>query len=160
MLDCPGYGDSKGSFTIITNGYYHYRVFSKVQNLKFVLTFDGNEFKSGETLQTAYSTIKEFFDSFRDLKKIKNEIFRATVFFFTKVDKQDIKLELENFKQAGVIRKIPAYHPLIVELIDLVIREERFFTFLKPNRENQKPENSVSLKDIHEKTQFWSREIN
>jgi len=75
---------------IVTNGYFHYRIFSKVKNLKFVLTFDGDQFRSGMAFEKAANTILEFFNSFKDIVKIKTEIFAATTFFFTKVQSQDI----------------------------------------------------------------------
>ena len=44
ILDCPGYQDSKGCFMVIANGYFHYRIFSKVKNMKFLITFNYDEF--------------------------------------------------------------------------------------------------------------------
>lgn len=62
LLDCPGYSDSKSSFLIITNAYFHYRVFSRVRNLKFILTFDFNYWTA--SYEEPVNTISHFFDSF------------------------------------------------------------------------------------------------
>jgi hypothetical protein len=40
LLDQPGYGDGYGFHRIFSNGYFHYRTFSKCQNMKFVLAID------------------------------------------------------------------------------------------------------------------------
>lgn len=37
IIDCPGYEDTYGCHRMISNGYFRYRVFSKVENAKFVL---------------------------------------------------------------------------------------------------------------------------
>lgn len=39
VLDQPGYGDSYGFHRILSNGYFHYRTFSKTPKLKFILAF-------------------------------------------------------------------------------------------------------------------------
>lgn len=102
---------------IVTNGYFHYRIFSKVKNLKFVLTFDGDQFKTGMTFEKAANTILEFFNSFRDINKIKEVIFQATAFFFTKVQNQDILALLTSMKTA----KFKTKGALIIELINHII---------------------------------------
>lgn len=40
VIDTPGYGDTYGTFRLLGNGYYHYKLYSKVQNMKFILCFD------------------------------------------------------------------------------------------------------------------------
>jgi hypothetical protein len=40
LIDTPGYGDTYGVYRILSNGFYHYRLYSKVQNMKFLITFD------------------------------------------------------------------------------------------------------------------------
>jgi hypothetical protein len=39
LLDQPGYGDGYGFHRIFSNGYFHYRTFSKTPRLKFILAF-------------------------------------------------------------------------------------------------------------------------
>ena len=102
---------------IVTNGYFHYRIFSKVKNLKFILTFDGDQFKTGMTFDKATNTVLEFFNSFKDIASIKAQIFDATAFFFTKVQNQDIVTLLKNMKTA----KFKAKGALIIELIDKIL---------------------------------------
>jgi len=38
-MDQPGYGDTYGFHRMFSNGYFHYRSFSKTGKIKFVLTF-------------------------------------------------------------------------------------------------------------------------
>ena len=45
LFDCPGYSDSYGCGRIISNGYFHYRLFSKIKKIKFVLVFSFDEMK-------------------------------------------------------------------------------------------------------------------
>lgn len=40
VIDTPGYGDTYGILRILANGFYHYRLYSKVQNMKFILCID------------------------------------------------------------------------------------------------------------------------
>jgi len=37
VLDQPGYGDTYGFYRVFSNGYFHYRTFSKTPKIKFVL---------------------------------------------------------------------------------------------------------------------------
>ena len=39
VLDQPGYGDGYGFQRIFSNGYFHYRTYSKTPRLKFILAF-------------------------------------------------------------------------------------------------------------------------
>jgi hypothetical protein len=66
ILDCPGYSDSKGCFMVIANGYFHYRIFSKVKNLKFVITFDYKQFEG--VFDKPKNTLIEFFMSFKKIE--------------------------------------------------------------------------------------------
>jgi len=42
VVDTPGYGDTFGVFRILANGFYHYRLYSKAQNMKFIICVDKN----------------------------------------------------------------------------------------------------------------------
>ena len=48
---------------VIANGYFHYRIFSKVKNLKFVITFDNKHFEG--VFDKPTNTLIEFFMSFK-----------------------------------------------------------------------------------------------
>ena len=37
LIDFPGYHDSSGCCKMISNCYFHYRTFSKVKNIKFLI---------------------------------------------------------------------------------------------------------------------------
>lgn len=43
VVDLPGYGDTYGFHRIFSNGYFHYRSFSKAAKIKFVITFTFND---------------------------------------------------------------------------------------------------------------------
>ena len=43
LVDCPGYLDSFGCYRIISNRFFHYQVFSKDENAKFIITFKYNK---------------------------------------------------------------------------------------------------------------------
>jgi hypothetical protein len=62
LLDQPGYGDSYGFHRILSNGYFHYRSFSKTPKLKFILAFNKTEMKGTATVFT--KTIFNFINSF------------------------------------------------------------------------------------------------
>jgi hypothetical protein len=85
ILDCPGDSDSKGCHMVIANGYFHYRIFSKVINLKFVITFDYKHMSG--VFDKPKNTLIEFLTSFKNLKEIINNIINATAFVFTKLDR-------------------------------------------------------------------------
>lgn len=40
LIDTPGYGDSNGIIKIIANGYYHYKLYSRIENMKFIICVD------------------------------------------------------------------------------------------------------------------------
>ena len=40
VIDCPGFLDTFGCRRVISNAYFNYRVFSKVQKMKFVIVFE------------------------------------------------------------------------------------------------------------------------
>lgn len=43
LLDQPGYGDNYGFHRVLSNGYFHYRTFSKTPKLKFIVAVDRKE---------------------------------------------------------------------------------------------------------------------
>lgn len=64
LLDQPGYGDTYGFHRILSNGYFHYRSFSKTPKLKFILAFNKNEMKG--TAKYFRETVLKFINSFID----------------------------------------------------------------------------------------------
>ena len=85
MVDLPGYGDTYGFHRIFSNGYFHYRSFSKTAKIKFVITFTFNSMESdGSRFK---STIQNFINTFKNYTEIKDKILEATSFLITKVDK-------------------------------------------------------------------------
>lgn len=64
VIDTPGYGDTYGVLRILANGYFHYRLYSRVKNMKFILCFDANELRN--TADRFVNTITEFSSYFKD----------------------------------------------------------------------------------------------
>ena len=62
MLDQPGYGDTYGFHRVFSNGYFHYRTFSKTPKLKFVLAISKNDLS--DTGDKFKKTILNFVNSF------------------------------------------------------------------------------------------------
>jgi hypothetical protein len=48
---------------LLSSTYYHFRLYSKVQNMKFLITFDRNNLKN--TAESVIKTIQNFTDSFK-----------------------------------------------------------------------------------------------
>ena len=84
VLDQPGYGDTYGFHRIFSNGYFHYRSFSKAGKIKFVLVFNHKDLLDDPT--KFKSTISNFFKCFKKYENIKDSIEAATSFLVTKVD--------------------------------------------------------------------------
>jgi hypothetical protein len=69
LVDCPGYLDTYGFLRVISNRFFHFQVFSKVQNVKFLITFTYTDMRKGADLLKA--TFKEFLEGFSDLEGIR-----------------------------------------------------------------------------------------
>jgi hypothetical protein len=70
ILDQPGYGDSYGFHRIFSNGYFHYRTFSKTPKLKFILAIKKDGLDG--TGQLFKNTLFNFISTFTNYAKIKN----------------------------------------------------------------------------------------
>jgi hypothetical protein len=86
ILDQPGYGDTYGFHRIFSNGYFHYRTFSKTPKLKFILAIWMNDIRGAA--EKFKKTIFNFVNSFNNWEDIKTKIFKATSFLITKADGQ------------------------------------------------------------------------
>jgi hypothetical protein len=84
LLDQPGYGDTYGFHRIFSNGYFHYRTFSKTPKLKFILAIDYNDLKG--TAEKFKSTIFKFINAFVNWDNVRSNILKATSFLITKAD--------------------------------------------------------------------------
>jgi hypothetical protein len=85
LVDCPGYQDSFGFYRTITNRFFYYQVFSKVQNVKFIITFPFADLRRGAEIMK--KTFKQFLNGFHNLNEIKEQIFNATNVMVTAVPK-------------------------------------------------------------------------
>jgi len=63
LIDTPGYGDSDGMIRIIANGYYHYKLYSRIENMKFIICVDRADLNG--TANNFIQTILEFTSSFK-----------------------------------------------------------------------------------------------
>ena len=96
LLDQPGYGDTYGFHRIFSNGYFHYRTFSKTPKLKFILAVSRHDLTG--TAEKFKKTIACFINTFKDWEKVKIDITKATSLLITKAD---LKTNYENLK--GII---------------------------------------------------------
>jgi uncharacterized protein YpmS len=85
LIDTPGYGDSYGVYRILSNAYYHFRLYSKVQNMKFLITFDRNNLNN--TAESVIKTLQHFTNSFKyyNNKEKRDKIWSSAAFLITKV---------------------------------------------------------------------------
>lgn len=83
-MDQPGYGDTYGFHRIFSNGYFHYRTFSKTPKLKFILAFKKVDLEG--TAEKFKNTIKYFIETFTRYHTIQHKILAATSFLITQAD--------------------------------------------------------------------------
>lgn len=83
-MDQPGYGDTYGFHRIFSNGYFHYRTFSKTPKLKFILAFKKVDLEG--TAEKFKNTIKYFIETFTNYDAIQHKILAATSFLITQAD--------------------------------------------------------------------------
>ena len=83
-MDLPGYNNTYGVLRTIANGYYHYRLYSKAKNMRFILIFEKNQLmgRTGKFIDT----ILQFSNSFVDLDYVKEHIWKCSCFLFTKCE--------------------------------------------------------------------------
>jgi hypothetical protein len=93
-LDQPGYGDSYGFHRIFSNGYFHYRTFSKTPKLKFILAFKKVDLEG--TAEKFKNTIEYFINTFARYDEIKTDILGATTFLITQAEP---KSKIENLRK-------------------------------------------------------------
>lgn len=87
VIDTPGYGDSKGILKILANGFFHFRLYSKIKNMKFLICFDFIHLKN--TFKEVVETIIQFTKSFKNYSDIKDKIWQSSCFVITKVEHGD-----------------------------------------------------------------------
>jgi hypothetical protein len=121
---------------VIANGYFHYRVFSRVKSLKFVIAFDYGHMSG--VFDKFKNTLVEFLISFKDFHVIGEQIVAATSFVFTKVPRHgqsdeailaNIKAKLEAFSNCGSVNNTLEHRDAIRLLVSQVIAKNRYFFF-------------------------------
>jgi hypothetical protein len=96
LIDCPGYLDTYGFYRIISNRFFHFQIFSKVQNAKFLITFTYPDMR--KSADVVKDTFREFLSGFCKLDSIKKEIINATSVMITNVPRNTpIQTVKDNF---------------------------------------------------------------
>lgn len=160
LLDQPGYGDTYGFYRIFSNGYFHYRTFSKTPKLKFILAIKKNDLSgTGDIFKR---TISNFLSSFARYGKISKHILNATAFLITMADPRP-KLEeiMEKIQQlrASVHNMTEKEAAQYQEIIDHMLANKKVFFIEKPEQANNQTRESDLLRQIYEKTTFWERPL-
>jgi hypothetical protein len=85
LIDTPGYENTYGVYRILSNTYYHFRLYSKLQNMKFLIVFDRNNLKN--TAESVIKTLQYFTNEFKYYynKEKRNKIWSSAAFLITKV---------------------------------------------------------------------------
>ena len=153
ILDQPGYGDSYGFHRIFSNGYFHYRTFSKTPKLKFILAIHKNDLTG--TAEKFKKTIFNFINSFKGWDSIKGGILEATSFLVTKADPET---KYENMKNIIValrdsVKGMGAMQTRkYQEIIDEMLKNNRIFIIEKPKNKNASPMDNTILQKIYDST--------
>jgi hypothetical protein len=148
--------------TILANGYYHYRLYSKVKSIKFILCFDANQLQN--TCVDFIKTIVNWTSSFKDYLLSRREIWRSLAFIITKVEdkptiKEDLIAKLENIKEKISTLYEKEVEDALKELIDFIIKEDRLF-YVKKIAEGETLVAGDLLDQIDAKiTDWWTRDL-
>jgi hypothetical protein len=136
LLDQPGYGDSYGFHRIFSNGYFHYRTFSKTPKLKFILAFNKNDLQG--TAEKFKKTIFNFINTFARYEEIKKQILGATSFLITKAEPkskiEDIKKMLITLKTGAISNMGKVKIALFQEIIQHMVDNDKIFVIEKPEQ--------------------------
>ena len=158
LLDQPGYGDTYGFHRIFSNGYFHYRTFSKTPKLKFILAVSRHDLTG--TAEKFKKTIAYFINTFNDWEKIKKDIIKATSLLITKAD---VKTNFENLK--GIIKILrnsvtnmgTSERSQYQELIDDFLENNKIYFIEKPKDAHTRPMDCNVLHQIYANCSFWVR---
>ncbi len=136
---------------MFSNGYFHYRTFSKTPKLKFVLAVNKHDLTgTGEYFK---KTIFNFINSFSDWDAVKENIYRATSLLITKADPgtqlNNLRNILEDLREAVTdLKQKPKekYQGMITEFLN----SNRIFFIEKPTRVDQKTGENNILQQIYD----------
>jgi hypothetical protein len=148
--------------TILANGYYHYRLYSRVKSIKFIVCFDANQLQN--TCVDFVKTIVNWTSSFKDYLLFRREIWRSLAFVITKVEdkptiKEDLIAKLRNIQQKISTLYEKNVEDALRELIDFIINEDRLF-YVKKIVEGETLVAGDLLDKIDAKiTDWWTRDL-
>lgn len=160
LIDCPGYLDSFGCYRIISNRFFHYLVFSKVQKAKFVVTIPYSDME--RTCVQMLSTFREFLKGFRKLSEIKGKIIEATSIMVTNVpvgmEKEEVVARFNSSSSniGGDLQETFA------EMKKAIVDNERVFIFHKAEAEKICPKTTILeelKKEGKKEGRFWIRQL-
>jgi len=156
LLDQPGYGDTYGFHRIYSNGYFHYRTFSKTPKLKFILAFKKDDLiGTGEFFK---KTIFNFINTFKNWEEVEESILKATSFLVTKAD---VNSKIENLKEIvlSLRNTVANLSPKQIEryqkIIDAVIQSDRLFFIEKPKNAYDPKFDDKILQQVYDRSEFW-----
>ena len=157
LFDCPGYGDTFGCYRVLSNGYFHYRVFSKVKNVKFIFTFPFGDLDG--TASMVASAFKDFISGFDSFDKIKEEIIAATSFMVTKVprnyDLAAVRRTVSSIELRTTNRRLNNNY---LEFRDQMIRNNKIFILHQAEVGRLCNDKNSVLAEIDKSCEFWNRE--
>ena len=170
MLDQPGYGDTYGFHRIFSNGYFHYRTFSKTPKLKFVLAISKNDLTG--TAEKFKKTIFNFINSFENWEDkqvdgktkvgVKNQILKAISLLITKADPntkvENLKSMIINLRES--VAGMGSRQKLKYQgLLDEIVKTNRIYFIEKPKNIHQSTLDSPILQKIYDESVFWERPV-
>lgn len=147
--------------TILANGYYHYRLYTKVKKIKFIVCFDATQLQN--TCVDFIKTIVNWSSYFKDYILVRKQIWKSLVFIITKTEdkptiKEDLIAKLRNIQQQITTLYGKNVEDALKELIDFIINEDRLF-FVKKIKEGETLVAGDLLDRIDKKiSHWWSRD--
>ena len=161
LFDCPGYSDSYGCARVISNGYFHYRVFSKVQNIKFILTFSYHDMI--DQAKNLMKTFTEFISGFSEsgFDGISKDIFAATSVMITKVPRNFDRDSIERaFSMINITRGSRRIRGYFEALKTEVTNKKRIFFMHMAEVGKLCNYNNKDIVDIDRRSKYWRRDVN
>ena len=142
---------------MITNGYFHFKIFSQVKQVKFVLAIQITDMNGVAT--NFRSAFKAFYDGFEKFSDDHKDILAATSFLVTKVPK--------NTELSTIINKLSQVNPFrggdIKSAFDAfkndVITNKKVFLFKAAELGQTNEHDNHLLQKIDSATTFWSHNI-
>lgn len=158
IIDCPGYLDTFGCSRMISNAYFHFKVFRQVEKVKLVLTIQLDDMNGKAT--NFYNTFKAFYNGFTSFMSDKSFILDASALLITKVPKNvsidDIVKKLSTIDHFRGKDLKAAFESFKNE----VISKNKIFVFHSAELGKKNNYENHLLEEINGKTKFWWHDLN